>query len=249
MGELFSHITHNERLEFLGDAILEYISSSHLFFQFPHLKEGELSDLRSGIVTNKMLAHLIENCDIHNFILCSTKKEYLEDGFQHSHMQADCFEALLGAIYLDQGLNKCRQFLASCLFKNDPLGEKRWLQAKIHPLQVEETDRHLIETTPVLMKFTQLEEITGHTFRHIKLLVQAFTHPSLTRFDTTGIGVNQRLEFLGDAVLQFLSTRYLFTFFPTHQEGQLTVINDFFFLIFSEKLFFLQAFKRWITKQ
>jgi hypothetical protein len=110
------------------------------------------------------------------------------------------------------------------------------------------SDRHLIETSPTIKGFTKLEEQTGIEFKHIRLLVQvsalslslllslrvfnpltsvseqAFTHSSLTDdCDTLKLGCNQRLEFLGDAVLQYVVTAHLYTHYPDQNEGQLTV--------------------------
>lgn len=142
-----------------------------------------------------------------------------------------------GAIYIDQGLATCRRFFAQWVFPKKserPLLE-RWLAPKRHPLQEvhnlmrilspqNDSDRHLIDCSSTMQKFVELENQTGVQFRHMKLLIQAFTHPSVSNgLDLLDVGSNQRLEFLGDAVLQFITSRFLFIHFPEHQEGQLTV--------------------------
>jgi dsRNA-specific ribonuclease len=146
-------------------------------------------------------------------------------------MLADCFEALFGAIYIDQGLAACRAFFGKCIFSalNEEDLFRFWMSPKHHPLQACYTDRDQIASSPTLQKFCELEQNTGFIFRHIKLLVQAFTHPSVSNgLDVLDVGSNQRLEFLGDAVLQFIVSRYLFIHFPDHEEGQLTVCFYYF---------------------
>eukprot|EP01118_Nematostelium_gracile_P017027 TRINITY_DN7160_c0_g1_i1.p1 TRINITY_DN7160_c0_g1~~TRINITY_DN7160_c0_g1_i1.p1 ORF type:complete len:1059 (-),score=222.82 TRINITY_DN7160_c0_g1_i1:31-3207(-) len=229
IGELFSHISHNERLEFLGDAVLEFICTSHLFLEFPNLKEGDLTLFRSGLVNNKFLAFNAHSMEMDSYLLYSESNELMKIGPERQHMLADCLEAVVGAIYIDQGLDQCRRFFAQCVFgspEDKPFLE-RWLAPKLHPLQIKGGDRHLIPMSATLNRFTQLEQLTGITFDHIKLLIQAFTHPSVSNgLDLLDVGSNQRLEFLGDAVLQFITSRYLFIHFPEHQEGQLTLLRS-----------------------
>lgn len=146
-------------------------------------------------------------------------------------MTADCFEALLAALYLDQGLQSCRIFYAKCLFRKEPELETNWLQPKLHITQQGKTDRALIEQSETLQKLTELEKVIDYQFKHIRLLAQAFTHSSISSMDFLKLDTNQNLEFVGDSILQFLTSRYLFLSFPYFQEGQLTVIAIYFLFI------------------
>lgn len=101
---------HNEKLEFLGDSVLQIIVSERLFVQFPNRSEGELSKIRSAIVNESSLAELSRILGIQKFILLG-KGEFKEDGFKKSSILADTFEALLGAIYLDSGIQGAQDFL------------------------------------------------------------------------------------------------------------------------------------------
>jgi ribonuclease-3 len=143
-------------------------------------------------------------------------------------MIADAFEATIAAIFLDQGLSACHNFFAKALFssKEDKIYLDNWLTWRNHPLQQGRFDRDQIPNSPVLQKLTKLESQIGIAFRHVKLLAQAFTHPSVGHIDTLNVGNYQRLEFLGDSILQMMISHYLYMSFPEHQEGQLTVREE-----------------------
>ena len=98
----------NERLEFLGDSILALISADFLYRSFPHLTEGELTDVRAILVRTETLANFAREINLGQFLR-------LGKGEQHSggsqRVLASAFEAVLGAIYLDQGLRATQQFL------------------------------------------------------------------------------------------------------------------------------------------
>lgn len=221
----YSPIEHNQRLEYLGDAVLEFICSAHLFTQLPQHDEGPLSQYRSGLVNNRFLAYLTQRLHLDEQLCYADVAELTQGGKEgRRNMLADSFEALIGALYLDQGLEACREFFAGCLFSESEADLRRmWLQPCAHPLQEGPSDRHLIEASPIMKGYTKLEEQTGIEFKHIRLLVQAFTHSSLTDdCDTLKLGTSQRLEFLGDAVLQYVVTACLYAHYPDQNEGQLT---------------------------
>lgn len=98
-------IQNNERLEFLGDSVLQLIISQELMLKYPNKKEGELSKLRSSIVNTSTLAKLAAFLKLDKLILLG-KGEYQEHGQQKESLMANCFEALLGAIYTEAGLEK-----------------------------------------------------------------------------------------------------------------------------------------------
>ena len=96
---------NNEKLEFLGDAVLELIISEFLFQSYPDKSEGDLSKLRSAIVNETTLTEIAKHIDLGRFILLG-KGELKEKGYEKESLLSDTFEAILGAIYLDQGLDK-----------------------------------------------------------------------------------------------------------------------------------------------
>lgn len=107
----------NERLEFFGDAILEYWVSQKLYSLFPNFDEGELTNLRSLIVCTQNLAYISNTFDLGSFILLS-RGEDSHNGRLNISLLADTFESLIGAIHLDQGYPAVEKFLNKFLNKN-----------------------------------------------------------------------------------------------------------------------------------
>ncbi|MCL6457111.1 MAG: ribonuclease III [Gorillibacterium sp.] len=105
----------NERLEFLGDAVLELTVSEYLFDSHPNRTEGELTKLRASIVCEPSLVVFAEHLGFGQFVLLG-KGEELTGGRSRPALLADVFEAFIGALYLDQGLDAVRDFLKSCMF-------------------------------------------------------------------------------------------------------------------------------------
>src|SRR5258708_25521061 len=103
-------LSSNERLEFLGDSVLTFISADYLYHTFPDLNEGELSDLRAALVRGGTLANFARAIELGNFLLMGKGEQGSQrDGSQRVLEAA--FEAVLGAIYLDQGLEAVQRFL------------------------------------------------------------------------------------------------------------------------------------------
>lgn len=100
----------NERYEFLGDAVLELWSSSQIFNLFPQYSEGDLTNLRSLVVRTENLADVAEQIGIGNFIQLS-KGEETHGGRHNISLLADTFESIVGAIFLDQGVESANKFL------------------------------------------------------------------------------------------------------------------------------------------
>jgi ribonuclease-3 len=98
----------NERLEFLGDSILALISADYLYRAFPHLSEGELTDVRAVLVRTETLADFARDISLGTFLLMGKGEQHSGGG---KRVLASAFEALLGAIYLDQGLVEVQAFL------------------------------------------------------------------------------------------------------------------------------------------
>ena len=101
---------HNEKLEFLGDAVLELVVSDELFHSYPSYYEGELTKLRAAIVRKTTLAKVAKKIGIGPYIRLG-KGEELGGGRKRNSLLADTMEALIGAIYLDSGLEAARRFV------------------------------------------------------------------------------------------------------------------------------------------
>ena len=109
-------LQNNERLEFLGDAVLELIISSELFNRYKDKSEGELTGIRSAIVRTESLAGESRRLDIGKHLLMSRGEED-SGGRDKDYLLANVYEAILGAIYLDKGVEECRKFVERTLLK------------------------------------------------------------------------------------------------------------------------------------
>lgn len=104
------HVLHNERYEFLGDAVLELSISDLLMTAFPEYPEGELSKLRAAIVNEQQLAQLADELSLGDFIYLG-KGEELTGGRQKPSLLADAFEAVLGAVFIDSDFKKTHKII------------------------------------------------------------------------------------------------------------------------------------------
>ncbi len=105
---------HNQRLEFLGDAILGLVVAKHLYQKYPHKSEGELTKMRAAVVCESSLCQAARKMDLGRYLLLG-KGEELMGGAKRASNLADCFEALMGALYLSVGLEKVSAFLLRVL--------------------------------------------------------------------------------------------------------------------------------------
>lgn len=101
---------NNERLEFLGDAVLGMVIAEELFKRFPNANEGQLSRLRSSLVKGETLAKIARSFELGDVIRLG-QGELKSGGFRRNSILADAFEAVLGAIYLDGGFESCRNII------------------------------------------------------------------------------------------------------------------------------------------
>lgn len=106
-----SRTGHNERLEFLGDAVLELVVTEALYEKFPDKPEGELTSFRAALVNAKMLSDVAVDLKINDFLLLS-RGEAKDVGRARQYILANAFEALVGAMYLDQGYDVVRGFIS-----------------------------------------------------------------------------------------------------------------------------------------
>lgn len=141
----------NERLEFLGDAVLQLTVSEYLYRGFPKRPEGELTRLRAGIVCEPSLVRFAEALEFGEVVLLG-KGEEQTGGRTRPSLLADAFEAFVGALYLDQGLEAVRMFLEHHLFplvtgdeNSPPKDFKTHLQEKIQQLGQDPLTYRIVE--------------------------------------------------------------------------------------------------------
>lgn len=116
------HFQDNERLEFLGDAVLELTISDFLYRHFPLVSEGELTKLRANIVCEASLVRFAESLQFGEFVLLG-KGEEQSGGRGRPALLADVFEAFVGALYLDQGFAAVQQFFQVYIYPRIDQGE------------------------------------------------------------------------------------------------------------------------------
>lgn len=110
-----SGISHNERLEFLGDAVLELIVTEYLYKNFPDSMEGELTAYRSGLVNANTLAKVATELNLGDRLKLSKGESKDTNSKARLNILADAYEAILGALYLDQGYVACDDFVVKTL--------------------------------------------------------------------------------------------------------------------------------------
>ncbi len=139
---------HNERLEFLGDAVLELVVTSYLFRKYPQKQEGDLTAFRSAIVNTMSLIKVAEALGLNEFMLLS-KGEAKDTGRARSVILANAIEALIGAIYMDQGYNASANFIATRVLEvidiEEIVKKKLWIDAKS---RFQEKAQEKVGTTP-----------------------------------------------------------------------------------------------------
>ncbi|NOY35910.1 MAG: ribonuclease III [bacterium] len=124
-------LEHNERLEFLGDAVLELATTEYLYKKYPEKPEGEMTALRAALVNTIILSETARELGMNDYLLLS-KGEAKDTGKARQYILANTFEALVGAIYLDQGYKAISAFLEKVLFPKIEkiIEEKLWIDAK-----------------------------------------------------------------------------------------------------------------------
>lgn len=104
-------IGHNERLEFLGDAVLEIVVTEYLYLNFTDRPEGDLTSWRASLVNSKMLYEISPSLGIEDFLYLSKGEARDKDKKSRHFILADAIEAIIGAIYLDQGMEVAKDFI------------------------------------------------------------------------------------------------------------------------------------------
>jgi len=126
-----SRLGQNERLEFLGDAVLELVVTEALYSEFPEKPEGELTSFRAALVNSKMLSDVGVALGLNDFLLLS-RGEAKDVGRARQFILANAFEALVGAIYLDKGYEAAKEFIVRVLmpYLKDILEKKLYKDSK-----------------------------------------------------------------------------------------------------------------------
>ena len=122
---------HNERLEFLGDAVLELVITDFLYHKYPNKPEGELTSYRAALVNADTCSRVATKLDFNNYLLLS-KGEAKDTGRARQYILADTLEAVIGALYIDQGYGAAREFISEHLSPliDEIIAEGTWIDAK-----------------------------------------------------------------------------------------------------------------------
>lgn len=145
---------HNERLEFLGDAILELAVTDYLFNKYPNKPEGELTAVRAALVNTNSLSESSDKLGLNEYLLMS-KGEAKDTGRARQYILANAFEAVIGAIYMDKGYEAAESFIAGQLYqKTDRIVEKRlWQDPKS---RFQELAQENVSVTPTYEMLSQV---------------------------------------------------------------------------------------------
>lgn len=124
-------IDHNERLEFLGDAVLELVVTDYLFSTYSDRPEGDLTAIRAALVNTMSISEVASNLEADKYLRLS-KGEAKDTGRGRRFILANTYEAIIGAIYLDQGYDVAAKFISDTLLKNtdDLVDNETWRDAK-----------------------------------------------------------------------------------------------------------------------
>ena len=143
---------HNERLEFLGDAVLELAVTEYLFLNFKN-SEGELTAWRAALVNGEMLARVAKELGIEQFLMMS-KGEAKDTGRARNYLLANAVEAIIGAIYLDSGYKKAKEFINRTIITHldEVLEKKLYIDPKSY---FQEKAQEVVNITP---KYSVLKE-------------------------------------------------------------------------------------------
>jgi ribonuclease III len=139
-------LSHNERLEFLGDAVLELIVTDFLYRKYPSQTEGELTAFRSALVNAIIISEVASEIGMNDFLLLS-KGESKDMGKARQYILANTFEAFVGAVYLDQGYEVADKFVTKVLLPHteEIVSKKLWRDAKS---LVQEKAQEFVGSTP-----------------------------------------------------------------------------------------------------
>ncbi len=165
-------LSHNERLEFLGDAVLELVSTRHLFEKYPDQDEGKMTTFRSALVQGKHLAEVAKELSLGQFLLLSHGEEK-SGGREKNYILANLVEAVIGAVYLDQGYEKAEKFIQKNILA--------------HLDQIIAEGQHIDAKS----KFQEIAQEKENTTPHYKLIEEA--GPDHDKVFTMGVFIGDKL--------------------------------------------------------
>ncbi|KAG5647190.1 hypothetical protein DXG03_001149 [Asterophora parasitica] len=217
----------NQRMETLGDAVLELCTTVHLFNKYPHRHEGQLSVLRANMISNRYLLGRAKDIGLEAYLISEHRSvhswryvEAVDKSFDVSARRCslrryprrslqDCMEALLGASFVAGGIPMALHAgtALGLSFGGSLPWSLRYSRSSV--------------ASPASSLFICLEESLGYTFHRSELLVEAMTHPSFSL--SSGGASYQRLEFLGDALLDLVVLKYLYEKFPHATSAELAL--------------------------
>lgn len=148
-----SNISHNERLEFLGDAVLELIVTDFLYKKYQHYTEGKLTALRSALVNAVIISEVASKIGMNDYLLLS-KGEAKDFGKARQYILANTYEAFIGAMYLDQGYDIVDNFVTKTLLHKteEIVNKKLWRDTKS---LVQEKAQEFMSVTPAYKVLNQ----------------------------------------------------------------------------------------------
>lgn len=140
------YLPHNERLEFLGDAVLELVTTEYLYKKYTEYPEGVLTSLRSALVNTDSLSKLSTDLGMENYLMLS-KGESKDTGKARFYILANTYEALVGAIYLDKGYDEAKKFIEESLLVKveNIVSTKSWRDSKSY---LQERAQEILKVTP-----------------------------------------------------------------------------------------------------
>jgi ribonuclease-3 len=161
-------IGHNERLEFLGDAVLELVVTRHLFDAYPEHTEGDLTAYRAALVNTNTLAAVAAEMGMNDYLLLS-RGEAKDTGRARQYILANTFESVVGALYLDRGYPAAEKFIAENIFPltDDVVQKRLWQDAKS---RFQESAQEHLSVTPT---YKVLEEAGPDHDKHFVVGVYA----------------------------------------------------------------------------
>ncbi|MFA5169630.1 MAG: ribonuclease III [Candidatus Paceibacterota bacterium] len=156
------YLSHNERLEFLGDAVLELITTEYLFKNYPDKPEGEMTGWRASLVNANILSDTAKELGLEDFLLLSSGEEK-EKGKARKYILSDTFEAFIGSLYLDQGYDVTKKFIVKNLIERmlPEIIEKKLFKDPKSLFQ--ERAQEIVGITPV---YQVLEEVGPDHLKH-----------------------------------------------------------------------------------
>lgn len=160
---------NNERLEFLGDSVLNFIITAALYEKHPYAKEGALSRLRASLVKGETLANIAQEFDLGNYVELGPS-ELRSGAFTRKSILADTLEAIVGAIYLDGGIEACKECVLHWFFDrlNEPLNEQSQKDPKTRLQEYLQANQLSLPHYTIL----KIEGLAHHQIFHINCQVQ-----------------------------------------------------------------------------